>query len=108
MASRHHSLDMSELKDVTELLVAFQEQNRVYIKCRFEAQVREKGPVMFLTAECWGAEEDSLEVPPSASVSLNCSVMNLKGWNAVVTHALYALDFQLALNEFEKPATQRA
>jgi len=108
LARRHHSLDLSELADVTDLVGAFQDQNRVKVYFRFNVGKIGVAPEVFLTAECWGVDQETTEVPPLASVSVKCSALNLRAWNAVLTHVLYALDFQLALNEFGSVETKRA
>ena len=108
MVSRHHSLDLSELMDVMDVVMAFEDQNSVKVWFRFNVGKVGKAPEVFLTAECWGKDKEPTEVPSSASVSVKCSALNLKTWNAVLTHVLYALDFQLALNEFESEQPKRA
>ena len=99
MASRHHSLDMSELMDVMDVVRAFDLHNGTKTFFRFNVGKVGKSPELFLTAECWTAEAETVEVPPLASVNVKCSGLNLKSWNAVLTHVLYALDFRLACNE---------
>jgi hypothetical protein len=108
LASKHFSLNMSELGDVTDLLYAFEQQNKVKLHCRFGVELVGKNPTLGLTMLAYDAEHDSAVQPPLGSVSVICSTLNLKTWNAALTHALYALDFQLALNEFESKAPKRA
>ena len=99
MASRHHSLDLSEIADVTDLVAAFEEHNQVRLSFRFGRVMAGKQPALAVTAEAWPKEEGSGEVKPLASVRVICSDLNLKSWNSALTHVMYALDFQLALNE---------
>lgn len=108
MASRHHSLDLSEVMDVTDLLLAFELQNQVSIKLSMMTYSGSKGPDMVVTGEAWENKVKCGEVKQLASVSVRCSATNLKHFKAVVTHVLYALDFRIALNEFESVETKRA
>lgn len=108
LASRHHSLDLSELADVMDIVRAFEEHNSAQTFFRFNVGMVGKRPELFLTAACWGKDQETTVVPSSASVSVKCSDLNLKTWNAALTHVLYALDFQLALNEFESVERKRA
>jgi hypothetical protein len=48
------------------------------------------------------------EVSPLASVNFKCSALNLKTLMAALTHAMYALDFKLAENEFRSAEINRA
>jgi hypothetical protein len=108
LASKHFSLNMSELGDVTDLLHAFEQQNNVKLHCRFGVELVSKNPTIGLTMLAYGVGHSDTVQPPLASVSVICSALNLKTWNAALTHALYALDFQLALNEFESKAPKKA
>lgn len=108
MGSRHHSLDLSELADVTDLVGAFEEQNNVRLSIRFGRVSKLGVPGLVVVAEAWTLEDVPPEAKPLASVSVICSGLNIKTWNAVLTHVMYALDFQLALNEFESVAHKKA
>lgn len=108
MASRHHSLDLSELADVTDLVAGFEEHNNVRLSIRFSRVSKQGVPGLMVVAEAWPPEDDLAEVKPLASVNVRCLALNLRTWNAVLTHVMYALDFQLALNEFESAATKKA
>jgi len=106
LASRHHSLDLSELMDVTQLLCAFEEHNSVRIHLVVETLNTSKGPCLVVGAYAWDRPAEEPGARCLASVSVRCLDLNLRHWNAALTHVLYALDFQLALNEFdalEKP-----
>jgi len=108
LASRHHSLDLSELADVTELLVGFEKHNNVRLSLRVSAVTRGKSPALVIVAEAWPTVDEQAVHGPLALVNVNCSDLNLKHWNAVLTHVLYALDFQLALNEYGSVEQKRA
>jgi len=108
LASRHHSLDLSELADVTDLMHAFEAQNSVKLELRCGTSIHGKTPTLglVLLANSLPTIEQAASV--LASVSVTCSATGLKSWNAVLTHALYALDFQLAQHEFDNVAVKKA
>lgn len=108
LASRHFSLNMSEVGDMTDVMLAFEKHNNVRIKVDMELIIDSAAPDLMITAKAMEVESKDTEVLLLASVSVKCSSMNLKSMNAVLTHVLYALDFQLALNEFEKVPKKRA
>lgn len=99
MASRHHSLDYSEVKDVTQLLQDFEEHNQVVLDVGLHLEVTKKGPGIVMSAEAYTKDVERPGAPLLASVSVRCLDMNLKHWGAAITHLLYVLDAQLALNE---------
>jgi hypothetical protein len=108
LASRHFSLQMSELADVTDLLVAYEKQNQMRVTWSFLLKWEGKVPYIEITAKAWGMKGTDPEAKPLASVSVKCSDMNLRHWNAALTHVLYALDFQCALLEFDNAERKRA
>lgn len=108
LASRHHSLDLSEVKDVTDLLIAFENVNSVVISMELRAVSGEAGPDTVVAAFAWSRKADDTEAMLLASVSVRCSATNLRHFRAVVTHVLYLLDFRLALNEFDSAEKKKA
>jgi hypothetical protein len=90
---------MTEIADVRDLLVGFEEQNRIVLELRASLVWKDQGPDVLIFAACHRSQEAIGDQPPLASVNVRCSAMNLRTWNAALTHVLYALDFQLALNE---------
>jgi hypothetical protein len=99
LGSRHHSLDLSEIADITDMLSGFQEHNscRIMMLVRVEVTKRERGLV--IEAIAYPMEGECTVATQLASVNVKCSTMNLRAWNSALTHVMYALDFQLALNE---------
>ena len=99
MASRHSSLQMGEIADITDMLAGFEEHNgcKVVLTVRVEGTGDSRTLVLGVTA--WAVSQKDTAVPHLASVSVKCSALNLKHWNSAIIHALYALDFQLALLE---------
>jgi hypothetical protein len=99
---------MTEVRDMTDLVEAFQLQNSVWLQFRFAMSETSKVPSLAVTAIAMDTKEDVPEAKCLASVSVICSAMNLRHWNGVLTHLMYALDFQLALNEFDGVNKKRA
>jgi hypothetical protein len=108
LASRHYSLEMTELADVRDLMIGFESHNQVTLECRFSVVWRQLKPDVVMTMLAHNHTQEIGEVPPLASVSVRCSATNLRTWNAVLTHAMYALDFQLALSEMPEPGDKKA
>jgi hypothetical protein len=98
---------MTEIADVREVMAAFEDTNRARVEVRWniERQVRGTDVLLTMIAHPWEGEIG--EVPPLASVSVKCSGMNLKTWNAALTHCMYALDFKLALIELGSVSKER-
>lgn len=108
MASKHYSLQMSELADVTDLLIGFENSNQVRTQWKFFLEWKNKVPTIVVEATAWGIKEEDSAAKPLGFVSVRCSDLNLRHWNAALTHVLYALDFQCALSELEKAEPKRA
>jgi len=108
LASRHHSLDLSEVADITDMLCGFEAHNSCRIEVRVETLSLMKGRTLVVKGMAWNTKEDVPEAKLLASVSVTCSALNLRNWNSVLTHLMYALDFQLALQELEKEQTKKA
>lgn len=99
MASRHHSLDLSEIADITDMLLGFQEHNSCLVSLGVTVEAEGKHRSLVISVEAWTTDSNRTGAPLLASVSVKCSALNLRNWNSALTHALYALDFQLALLE---------
>jgi hypothetical protein len=108
LGSRHHSLNMSEWMDVTDLLRAFELHNEVCITVSMTTLTTPKGPDLAVMVSAEGKSRKSGDQMLLASVLVKCSSLNLKALQSVVTHALYALDFQLALNEWGVAENKKA
>jgi hypothetical protein len=90
---------MSEIADVTDMIAGFQEHNSCWLMVVVTMEETPKHRTLVLGMTAYDAPIVSLGAKPLASVSVKCSAMNLKKWNSALTHAMYALDFQLALKE---------
>jgi hypothetical protein len=108
MGSKQALSNGNEPEEVTDLIAAFEQQNKckIILTCLVELT---KGYL-----DCrWTAEVvDSAEFRQEAEVSALRSVSvwagDYKTLMGVVTRLLYALDFQLALNEFERTLPNNA
>lgn len=99
LGSRHHSLDLSETKDVTEIIRAFQEHTNSRLVLALSVIDIGRAPCLFVTVVAY---EPGLETPdqvPLASANVCSLNTNLRFLKDVVTHVLYLLDGQLARNE---------
>lgn len=107
MESRHFSLNLSEVGDVTDLMLAFERHNAVRLEVRLSLVNQEKNASIAIAMLAHGKEGEIGEVPPLGSVSAICSAINLKTLRDVLTHVMYALDFQLALREWDAASPKR-
>lgn len=99
---------MGEVADILDLLIGFEQDNKVNVEIHL-ASVRTEGKwdiAVSATAHDLGYEIGA--VPPLASASVTCLVTGLRNLRDVVTRALYVLDGQLALQEFDKLTTKKA
>jgi len=102
LASRHHSLDMSETKDMIELIRAFEQHNSLRIGVSLTVEDRDGRLQMAVSVHAFARGVVDAEPAPLASVLLYSFPTNQRTLMGLLTHALYALDFRLAVNEFDK------
>lgn len=105
LASRHHSLDLSEVKDVIEVLEAFEGQNNCSVAIAFSVCPDRRTPHLAVTVTAFESLPGVPGGKPLGSVNIDTFGMNLRYLKDVVTQSLYVLDFELALIEWdsEKP-----
>lgn len=101
MASRHFSLNMSEVGDVTDLLWGFEKHNQCSVQLRVETVVENGKLDLQMTMAAWDVEHTRAEAKLWACVSVKCSAMNLRTFRDAVTHVLYALDLKLVLRDWD-------
>lgn len=101
LASRHHSLNLSEVGDVKDLLWGFEQHNHCSVQLRTETVVEDGRLDLLMTIAAWSISESRSEATLWACVSVKCSAMNLRTFRDAVTHVLYALDLRLVLREFD-------
>lgn len=99
---------MSEWMDVADLLRAFAMQNEVTMTVQLVSITSAKGPDLLVLVTATYPSKKNTEVMLSDSVSVKCSVLNVTTLSAAITRALYAMDAQLALNEFGIPDNKKA
>lgn len=108
LGSNHALSNGNEPEEVTDLIAAFEQQNQCRIILTVFLQLH-KGYM-----DCqWRAQAVSTkdhEQLPNPVVLANVAVWagDYKTLMAVVSRLLYALDFQLALNEFESAGHKKA
>lgn len=102
LASRHFSLNMSEVGDVTDLLWGFEKHNQCSLQLRVETVVVKGKLDLLLTIAAWDVAKPRGEATLWACVSVQCSSMNLRTFRDAVTHVLYALDLKLVLREWDR------
>jgi len=101
LASRHHSLNMSEVADVIAVLAAFEEHNSVSITMELGLLRTGKEQTLLVTVAAWQKGDVGAERALLSLATVNTSRTNLKTLSAVLTHALYQTDFKLAEREFD-------
>jgi len=92
---------MSEVADVTELLIGFQQHNTVRLAIELTVATLGNVPSLQVVVTAYRPVGIGVEPAPLACVECDTRTMNLKHLKDALTHALYALDFQLALDEFD-------
>jgi len=108
VASRHHSLDYSEVKDVTQLLQDFEEHNGVTVRVSFQVEMSGKAPGIVMYAEAYERPTVDTGAEPWVSVNVRCLDMNLRHWGGAVTHLLYVLDSAIARREMARAGNKEA
>ncbi|AXH79218.1 MAG: hypothetical protein [Circular genetic element sp.] len=108
LASKHFSLNLSEVADVTDMLQAFESHNDVRLEVRLSVAVVGKQPTLEIVAIAHRPAWQIGEVTPLASASLKCSALNLRNLRDALIHAMYVLDSQLAYNEMNGNSEPRA
>lgn len=90
---------MSEVADLTDMVAGFEEHNSCMLVMQITSIITPKDRDLLLVMTAYPKDTVLPEASCLASVSVKCSATNLAHWNSALTHAMYALDFQLALNE---------
>lgn len=102
LASSRFSSNTVDSKDVAFSLVAFESINSCRIEFRMSTADRGGRADVQLTVLAHPLGEVIGEVPPLASVSQSFWGMRLTSLDAAVFQLLYALDFKLAEQEFDR------
>lgn len=102
MASRHFSLEMGDVADIIDLLRGFEFVNKVALTLAMGLTEEGQRPDLVVQLSAWDRREEPPAQKPLASASVTCLATNLKYLRDVVIHALYQLDFQIALLELQE------
>lgn len=108
MASRHHSLEMTDVEDVAELLSNFEAHAGVSAAVALSVVRVGKVRTIQMTATAWEPLMDGAVPVLLASVSATCSVMRVKSLGGALTQLVYLLDGALACREMENALGNRA
>jgi len=101
LASRHHSLEMTEVKDVIEIIQNFEEHTGTHPAFAFSVVNADKAPRLMVTATAYEKPLDPAGPVQLASAQFNTSTTSHRFLRDVVTHALYLLDAKLAWKEMQ-------
>jgi len=83
------------------IIEVFENTNRVKIEIRLGILRTTKSHDLGMTLVAHEEGKEIGDQPSLASVSVTCSAMNQATLEACLIHALYVLDFQIALAEFD-------
>jgi len=108
LGSKHALSNGSEADEMTDLLVAFEQENKCKITLLISAQLKKGYMDLCWTAVALGMLTQEPDQPPSVLASVSVWAGDFKTLMALVSRLLYALDFQLALNEFDTVPTKKA
>jgi len=108
LASSRGSSNGPDVRDVAAIMLAFEHIN----SCRLSLRVGIAGDARHLglrfELEAWPKETESGEVKPLASAKSLTGYKDRRTVEVVITQLMYSLDAQMAEEEFEKAAKQKA
>lgn len=108
LASKDGSSKTNDAQELTDILVAFEQINKCKITLEAHVELHKGYLDMKWTATAVENSQSTAVPTSSASQSVTVWAGDYKTQMAVVTRLLYAMDFQLALNEFEKAGHKKA
>lgn len=100
LASKHLSLRTGDIADAIIALWDFEKENQVSLVYQIETIFPNGKPDLLITLKAFTIVDAPVVPVLLASVSVTCLSTNLKTLGAALTHALYAMDFQLVVHEF--------
>ena len=100
MASSRASSNTPDVRDILSAMAAFEQQNTIVLELRLSTAKKGTEDDFWVTCLAHDGSQEIGEAPPLASVSLSFLGLGVKTLDALLFRALYALDAQLALNEF--------
>jgi len=108
LGSKQSLSNGKEPEELTDLIAAFEAQNKCRITLSACLKLRKGYQDMEWTAECVNREQGLTAHLPLGFVSVSVWAGDFKTLMGLVTRLLYALDFQLALNEFDSAKAKKA
>lgn len=106
MGSKASFSNGNEGEELIDLVEAFQRQNNVSLEVSMSSQQHKGRLDLCLTVKAWNTRKESGEVPHLDLGSVQIWFGDYKTLMGAFTRALYAMDFQLALREYENAATK--
>lgn len=104
MAVSRGSSNGPDWRDVITAVQELEEAESVAVEMCGIVEMGRNYPQWRWTAHCYRAGEDSVVRAPLASASVTCSATSHADTDAALLALVYALDFQLAANEYKKAA----
>jgi hypothetical protein len=95
-----------EGEELIELVDAFQRQNNVSLEVSVSTQQHKGRQDLCLTVKAWNTRKENGEVPQLDLGNVQIWFGDYKTLMGAFTRALYAMDFHLALREYESAATK--
>ncbi len=101
MAQSRGSSNTPDVMDILSAMAAFEQQNTIVLELRLSTAKRGTEDDFWVTCLAHDGSAEIGALPPLGSVNLSFLALGVKTLDALLFRALYALDAQLALNEFE-------
>lgn len=108
LASRHHSLEMTDVEDVAELLSNFQEQTGVFVTVGLMVVGAGKVRTIALMGTAFEGTQPGAEPVPLVSASATCLDIGAKSLGGALTQLVYMMDGALASREMALAGKHRA
>lgn len=108
MVSRHHSLEMTDVEDVAELLSNFCQHSGVEVAVALSVVGVGKRRTLQMTMVAYEPFKEDVGPVQLVSVSATCLDMQVKSLGAALTHLVYLTDGALASREMALAGNYRA
>jgi hypothetical protein len=108
LASSQSSSNTPDVMDILSAMTAFEQQNTIVLELRLSTAKKGTEDDFWITCLAHNGSAEIGDLPPLASVSMSFLALRVKSLDAALFRALYALDAQLALNEFASMTEKRA
>jgi len=108
LAASRETSNGPDVRDVTAIMLAFEHINSCRLDLRMGIAGDQKHLSMRFELTAWPRDPESGEVTPLASAKSLTGYKDRRSVEVVITQLMYALDAQMAEEEFEKAAKTRA